>query len=69
MIVTEVTRNRLAVRRFHRDMKKQGYRPVDEFGCAVIWEMSRGSITNHKIKDVVIDIEGKSLWVKTGVEC
>lgn len=68
MLVTAVTRDRLAVRRFRRNMKQQGYRPVDEFGCDVIWEMSRGSITKHKIKDVVVDIEGKSLWVKTGVE-
>lgn len=68
MIVTENTKKQLSVRRFRRNIKNQGYRPVDEFGYEVIWEMNRGFITNHVIKDVIIDIEGKSLWVKTEVK-
>lgn len=65
MLVTEKTKERLAVRRFHRTMKSKGYRPVDGFGCPVIWEMDRGALKDHKIDDVVIDISGQSLWVKT----
>jgi len=68
MLVTPYVRKQLAVRRFRRDMKKQGYERVNE-DAAVLRDISRGGRSyggnQHVIADVKIDIDRKSLWVKT----
>lgn len=68
MLVTTYVRKQLAVRRFRRDMKKQGYEYIDERG-GMLWQLHRGSRSyggnQHVITDVKIDIDRISLWVKT----
>lgn len=78
MLVTPYVKNQLAVRRFRRDMKKQGYEYVDERG-GNLWQLHRGSksytapagsiysplFQEHIIVDVKIDIDRKSIWYKT----
>lgn len=51
----------LKSRRFARKMEAQGYRRHE-----TDWEIVRGSRQNEKIVDVVIDVNGKSVWTKIG---
>ena len=64
MKVTEFTRAALACRREARDMVKQGWERIDENG-GKLWQLHRGYRVTHRIADVRIAADGKTLWVKT----
>lgn len=63
MKVTDFTRRALACRREKRDYEKRGWERVGENG-GKLWELHRGYRYNHKIVDVAISVDGRSLWVK-----
>lgn len=63
MIITELTREQLKVQRIRASLIKRGFEAVGE-GGGRLWELYRGSRTEHKIVDVAIDPCGKSVWVK-----
>lgn len=63
MRVSELTKSALACRRETRDLKAAGWEPVGENG-GNLWELHRGWRYNHRIVDVKISVDGKSLWVK-----
>lgn len=64
MLVNEFTRNALAYRKEEREMKRNGFERVGE-GGGKLWELQRGGRYNHRITDVRISVDGKSLWIKT----
>lgn len=63
MILTQATRQSLAVRRQRRDLTAAGYEEVDDSGGR-LWELNRGHRWGHRIVDVVIGHSGKNLFVK-----
>lgn len=65
MIVTDVTRKILKVRRDARDHRRDGWERVGE-GGGRLWELYRGMRDDHKILEVEIASCGKALWIKTG---
>lgn len=65
MKVTELTKLTLRTRRENRAMKTAGYERVDDRG-GKLWELHRGGRWREVIKDVVIAVDGKSLWVRVG---
>ncbi|EON13443.1 hypothetical protein [Pandoraea sp. SD6-2] len=63
MIVTDYTRHLLAYRKEERDMLRAGWESVGE-GGGRLWELKRGWRWGHRITDVRIAVDCKSLWVK-----
>lgn len=63
MLVTELTRRRLAYVRMYHDLIPKGWEEVGERG-GKLWEMYRGYRTDQCIVDVKIAPGGKSLFVK-----
>ncbi|MBY4947050.1 hypothetical protein K6V92_10510 [Cupriavidus respiraculi] len=61
MIVTDFTRQALAVRREDRRMKALGYRKHE-----TDWEIHRGARYNDVIVDAKISRCGKYVWTKLG---
>lgn len=64
MLVTEVTRRNLNIRREKRDLPRDGWDYVYE-GGGPLWELTRGCRISHAITDVRIAACGKALWIKT----
>ena len=64
MRVTNFTRRALAVRRDDRDMTAKGYAKVGPW-VGILWDLSCGVRSNHRITDVRIHADGKQLWVLT----
>jgi len=61
MIGTQFQKDVLAARRETRDMEKAGYERVGE-GGGMLWQLYRGFRTRHRIVDVKIALDGKSVW-------
>lgn len=61
MKVSKLTSEALAERRQKRDLMANGFAFIPE----PIWELHRGGRTRERISNVVISIDGKSLFVKT----
>ncbi len=61
MIVTDLTRRALAVRREHRRMLKAGFRRHE-----TDWEIHRGMRYNEVIVDAQISVCGKYVYTKLG---
>jgi hypothetical protein len=61
MINTIWQKEVLAHRRESRDMQKAGYELVGE-GGGLLWQLYRGWRTRHRIVDVKIARDGRSLW-------
>jgi hypothetical protein len=66
MKFTALTREILAIRRDRRDMTKAGWEHVGERGGR-LWELYRGGRTRHRITDVRVARDGRSLWIKTAI--
>lgn len=65
MKVTPFTRKALAVRREVRDLTKDGWEQITAtFGEGRLWELDRGFRTHHRITDIRIGADGKSIWWK-----
>lgn len=64
MKVTSLTTAALECRREDRDLPKDGWERVSE-GGGLLWELHRGRRWNHRITDVRVAVDGKSLWIKT----
>ncbi len=60
MLLTETSKAILFARRERRRMEAAGYRMVE-----VDWSMHRGARMDHKLVDVQIAYDGKSVWFKT----
>ena len=60
MRVTEFTRDVLRHRREVRRLERLGYRKAAE----PFWELNRGVLCDHRITEVAIGPDGKSLWCK-----
>lgn len=63
MRVTTFTRRALAFRKQRRDLERQGYEELSENG-APLWELHRGGRFAHRITDVIIGVDGKTLYLK-----
>lgn len=63
MKVTQLTRDALAYRREEREYERKGWERIGE-GGGKLWELYRGWRFRHRITDVAISVDGKSLWVK-----
>lgn len=63
MLITSITRSALQYRRFKRDMERAGYEEIGEHG-GPLWELYRGPRIHHRITDVKVAPNGKSLFVK-----
>lgn len=61
MRLSAFTKEVLKCRRFAREKKRMGYERVEG-----PWQIAHGARTHEVITDVVIDPNGKSVWVKTG---
>lgn len=64
MLVTDFTRDALAVRRDRRDMLADGWELVGE-GGGKLGELYRGARTRHRITDCRIAACGRAIWIKT----
>lgn len=64
MIVTTVTKEVLRCRRARRALELAGFEEVGERGGS-LWELHRGSRTDHVITEVRIGPEGKTLFIRT----
>jgi hypothetical protein len=62
--MTPLVREALKVRRFRRDMLRDGWEEVGE-GGGKLWELYRGCRQDHIIVATRIDASGKSIWIKT----
>jgi hypothetical protein len=62
MKLTATTKRILGVRRFRRNMEAVGYEDISEGGK--LWELDRGSRIGHKIVDVKIGPDGRTLFAK-----
>jgi hypothetical protein len=64
MKVTQTTRGILAARKERARMQAAGYRQAE-----LDWSLVRGAYyeTQHRITDVVIAEDGKSVWFKTNI--
>ena len=60
MKVTDFTRQAVAVRRQKRDMEKAGYRFLPE----IEWRINRGGEWGCTITEVVLGVNGNSLFYK-----
>jgi hypothetical protein len=66
MIVSDFTREQIAVRRQMRDLHSRGYERIScAFGVGKLWELDRGCRVGWKITDAVIGLDGKSVYVMT----
>jgi hypothetical protein len=63
VVVTEITRKSLAIRRQRRDLLAIGYEEVGE-GGGLLWQLERGARQSQRIVDAVISVGGKSVFVK-----
>jgi hypothetical protein len=63
MRVTQATRNLLAIRRQRRRLFAAGYEEITERG-GNLWELHRGGRQDHRIVDVQIGVDGRSLFAK-----
>lgn len=61
MIVTDLTRSALAIRREDRRMKQAGYRKHE-----TDWEIHRGHLIGQRIADAKISVCGRYVWTKIG---
>jgi hypothetical protein len=59
VIVTELTREALKIRREMRDLTKQGYRRVE-----VDWRLHRGVLLREHLTDVRIAADGRHVWYR-----
>jgi hypothetical protein len=64
MKVTETTRRILAYRREQARLLGDGYEAISENGHP-LWQLHRGARTHHRITDVVIGVDGRTLYMKT----
>lgn len=65
MIVSDVGRQQLAVRRQMRELHAKGYERIScAFGIGNLWELDRGYRCAWKITDAIIGMDGKSIFVK-----
>lgn len=67
MKMTDWASEAVRCRRIRRKLKVDGYWEVDERG-GFLWKLHRGGWFWHRITDVVIAPEGKTLFVKTADE-
>lgn len=61
MLVTDFTRNALAVRREKRHLLAQGYRQHE-----TDWEIHRGFLWDHVIVDAKVSVDGRYVYTKLG---
>ncbi len=59
MLVSKITREELKQRRMMRDMQAKGYERING-----PWNVFNGPRPDYKITDVVIDANGRNVWVK-----
>lgn len=64
MLATASQKEAIAIRRELRDLPKEGWEQVGE-GGGKLWELYRGGRWRHRITDVRISVDGRSLWIKT----
>jgi hypothetical protein len=67
MKLTDRTRDLLRCRRARRQLAELGYEEVGERG-GKLWELHRGFRQDHKIIDVVVAPEGRTIFIKTAVD-
>lgn len=63
VVVTEITRRSLAIRRQRRDLQAAGYEEVGENG-GNLWQLERGGRYHQRIVDAIVSAGGKSVFVK-----
>jgi len=65
MLMTDVTKNSLAIRRQMRNLHAKGYERIScAFGIGNLWELDRGGRYRWKITDAIVGLDGKSVFVK-----
>lgn len=67
VIVTDLTREALAYRRFRQAALDAGFERVSENGDP-LWRLHRGNWVNRQIVDVRIAPGGKELWIRVAGE-
>lgn len=65
MRVTSLTKEQLAARRQKRDLEAKGYEQITcQWGIGELWQLDRGSRIGWKLTDVVLGVDGLSVFVK-----
>lgn len=64
MKVNDRTIRGLKIARQRRELTSLGYERVGADFSGNLWELHRGSRKGHEIVDVVIGVDGMSVWVK-----
>lgn len=64
MKVTDRTRSILAYRRQERDLTRRGYEQITcKWGVGELWQLDRGSRCDWRLKDAILGVDGKSVYV------
>lgn len=63
MKLTDLTRSILTARRQRSHLESHGYEEIGERGGR-LWELHRGCRMDHRIVDVVVAADGKTLFAK-----
>ena len=63
MLMTELTKDALRIRRGRRLLMAEGFIPVGENGDP-LWKFQRGAWTGRKITEVRVDPGERQLWIK-----